>query len=80
MQQDLEPLILAGQLLLYLAKNYEAEGRLDEARSLYLKAIAQGFLIRRLRMTGEWAITEDRAQTLLDQGLPYPNLILEGVS
>lgn len=43
------PYLATGAVLLLLAQNLESEGRFDEAREMYLRAVEQGLLIRQLK-------------------------------
>lgn len=49
MKNRLEILINSAKALLSLARYCAQEGRLEESRELYLKAVKQGMLIRRLK-------------------------------
>lgn len=46
---DLEPLIIAGRLVLQLAKQLDDEGRSEEAQKLYLRAIKHGQALAKMR-------------------------------
>jgi len=48
-ESELEPLIASGRLVLALARMLEDQGDLEAARKMYVRAINQGLLVRRLK-------------------------------
>lgn len=53
MKTDIEALVLAGRLLLELAYKFESEGKTEDARKMYLRAIRQGLFVQELRSRSE---------------------------